>query len=190
MHPTGSIGSMGGDFGSAIETAKFRIGDDFLDAALLTTITFLKREPRTLLGRLYNHWTDCGKVSNDGFSVPHRDRFDISAVTNRHERRFVFSIEVEDDDFSRSMEAEASIFGHQNPFHTFTHSSIFHCVARREPMYFLLQMEIGQLSQSIYRLMLPSVGSGSDISRIDIVHRFAGPPLRLVGGDPFTWTPE
>ncbi len=133
-------------------------------------------ERDTHLRRLYDHWIDCGElVENDlgSFLLPHFERFNTDDVLNANERRFVRRLSARDT-LDTIAEAEREIFGRSMPIEGWTLTAVLSCVANRDMLYDRIEICAGRLTQTLYRLVLPTVDSTDSVVYVDVACRFYG----------------
>lgn len=171
-------------------TSRHSIGTDHIDIEWLGPSAFLIREQKSLLGRTYSHWIDCGETLESGFLLPHEDSFVPREVTKGHEDRLIVKIETPDGTLPITPIDERGIIGRAHPFGIHTHSSIYKCLQERGIVYLRISMELTQLHVNFMRLLLPVVDQQDRISAIYLLHRFIGEPFQVIETDPFTWTPS
>lgn len=171
-------------------TSRHTIGNDHIDMEWLGPSAFLVREQKSLLGRIYTHWIDCGESSDLGFMLPYHKAFSPFNVTKGNEGRLILEIETPGGTLPVKEIDETSIIGRAHPFGIHTHSSIYKCLSERGIVYLRISMELTQFHVNFMRLLLPVVDERDEITSIFMLHRFIGEPFRIVESDPFTWTPS
>jgi hypothetical protein len=171
-------------------TSRHTIGSDHIDIEWLGPSAFLVREQKTLLGRLYNQWIDCGETMESGFLLPFHETFKPNHVTRGNEDRMIIRVETPGGMLPITPIDETAIIGRDHPFGIHTHSAIYKCLTERGIVYLRISMELTQLHVNFMRLLLPVVDEQDRVTAIYMSHRFMGEPFQVIESDPFTWTPS
>jgi len=177
------------DLKQPIEAANFQAKFGGLEVLQLDFVTFAELESGTLLGRLFDEW-NTGVVSKSGGVVPpNHTRFNPRQLLTGPEQWLVFSINPNDEHFSKRLESsEEDVIACYNPFYFHTFSYFFQCVAAKAPIYLLLKLELEGELREIYRLMLPTISDRDEVLRVDVVNRLVTPPLRIIENHVAKWT--
>lgn len=171
-------------------TSRHTIGSDHIDIEWLGPSAFLVREQKSMLGRIYSHWIECGETMETGFLLPFRDTFKPTNVTTGNEDRMILKIDTPGGMLPITSIDESGIIGREHPFGIHTHSSIYKCLSERGIVYLRMSMELTQLHVNFMRLLLPVIDEQDRVSAIYMLHRFIGEPFQVIESDPFTWTPS
>ena len=163
------------------QTMSHKAADAHIYICRVAPESFAANERGTLLNRVLRSWDTVGLHTDSGFLLPHEGALELDLRNNEENLVLTGTAPTFELDESRFL-------GVANPFDSLFRSLAIEAALARDLIYLRVNLEIGGTVWEFYRLIVPLVNSGDEVSKVVVANRFIGETVRLVSSPAMSFT--